>query len=158
MPFKWCRKVSVSSFACGSICSQVSVVCAYCQELCSHTASKHPEGRASLHRYAASTVNARKEYRGGPPRLLLATCNLASFLHAHLEAVSRTRWWEALRHAPSRATAFLECNLPGVQAGGRAICCPIRVSNANETLLCNSAWIFSAALPLTLSWGNVLEF
>ena len=109
-----------------------------------------------LRRIYSSTLGRNTE--GGPPGLLLATCNLASFLHAHLEAVSRTRWWEALRHAPSRATAFLECNLPGVQAGGRAICCPIRVSNANETLLYNSTWIFSAALPLTLSWGNVLEF
>lgn len=57
---------------------------------------------------------------------------------------------------PHRATPpyrFLECDQLTVEAGGRATCCPRGVSDANEYMLCNSAWIFSAA-PI---WGNVLE-
>lgn len=72
-----------------------------------------------------------------PPTIERPSCTPASLGSCSLgETGTRTE------PRPLATNRFLECDPLAVEAGGRATCCPRRVSDANEYTLCNSVWIF----------------
>lgn len=123
---------------------------------------------SKLRRIYSSTQKKKKKKRNTEapppaphsPRLLLATCNLASFLQAfNTGKLFLGPVCAEDRHCATPPRAPAGSRVPPArlrfQAGGCATCCPIRVSNANENVALQVSPLGSSLKPFAwLSAGE----